>query len=108
MNENTNGSEPVEDYTPDIFSLLDEDGTEHHFELIDRVEHNELTYIAVVPHYSDPDQALKEEPILVIFRMGEPDEEGFETFDIVEDDEEHYEIGGIFATRLQELYDIEE
>lgn len=97
-----------EEYTPTILTLEDENGDSHQFEVVDEIEHNEERYIAVVPFYEDPEQALKEEPVLIIFRVGEPDEEGFETFDIVDDDEEYFEIGGIFSDRLQEMYDIEE
>lgn len=97
-----------EDYTPDIITLEDENGDEHQFEMIDQVEHNEETYIAVVPYFEDPTKGLEEDPTLIIFRIGEPDEEGLETFDIVDDDEEYFEVSGIFAQRLQDIYDIDE
>ncbi|MEG0019224.1 MAG: DUF1292 domain-containing protein [Oscillospiraceae bacterium] len=107
MQENPNIPEE-EDYNPTIITLVDEENNEHQFEMVDQIEHNEETYVAVVPYYEDPAKELEEEPVLIIFRVGEPDEEGLETFDIVDDDEEYYEISGIFATRLQDIFDIEE
>lgn len=108
MQENPNTIEETDDYVPTIITLIDEENTEHKFEMVDDIDHNEERYVAVVPYYDDPAKALEEEPVLIIFRIGEPDDEGLETFDIVDDDEEYYEISGIFATRLQEIYDIEE
>ncbi len=97
-----------EDYTPNILTLTDENNETHQFDVIDEVEHNEERYIAAVPYYEDEEQALKEEPVLLIFKIGEPDEEGLETYDIVDDDEEYYEVAGIFQTRLEEMFEIEE
>ena len=97
-----------EEYSPMILTLEDEDGENHQFEIVDEVDHNDQRYIAVVPYYEDPEKALEEEPILIIFRVGDSDEEGFDTFDIVDDDEEYLEVGGIFSQRLEEMYDIEE
>ncbi len=91
-----------------ILTLIDEDDSQHHFELIDEVEHNEERYIATVPYYEDEEEAMKQEPVLIIFRVGEVDEEGLETYDIVDDDEEYLEVGAIFSKRLQDIFDIEQ
>lgn len=106
--EDLNITEDLEEYNPTIITLVDEENNEHQFEMVDDIDHNEERYVAVVPYHEDPAKALEEEPVLIIFRIGEPDDEGLETFDIVDDDEEYYEISGIFATRLQEIYDFEE
>jgi len=97
-----------EDYNPTIISLTDENGEEFQFEIVDEIEHNEEHYLAVVEYFDDPQKALEAEPVLIIFRVGEPDADGLETFDIVDDDEEFFEIGGIFESRLREVFEIEE
>ena len=88
--------EDGEEYTPTIITLTDENGESFNFEivlrylneLIDEIEHNEEHYLAVVEYFDDPKKALEAEPYLIIFRVGDADEDGLETFDIVEDDEE--------------------
>ncbi|MEG1863304.1 MAG: DUF1292 domain-containing protein [Oscillospiraceae bacterium] len=105
---NLNSDTEDEDYSPTIITLTDENGEDFQFEVVDEIEHNEQRYLAVVEYFEDPAKALEEAPILVVFRVGEPDEEGFETFDIVDDDEEYFEVGGIFEERLSNIFDIEE
>ena len=97
-----------EEYSPTIITLTDENGDSFQFEIVDQIEHNEETYIAVVEYFEDPQKALEADPNLIIFRVGEDDEDGLETFDIVDDDEEFFEVGGIFETRLREVYNFEE
>ena len=100
--------EGEEDYSADIITLTDENGDTYQFEIIDQIEYNEDRYLAVVEMFDDPQKALEIEPVLIIFRVGEPDEDGLETFDVVDDDEEYFEVAGIFEQRLSEIYDIEE
>ena len=71
-------------------------------------DYNEEHYMAVVEMFDDPQKALETEPVLIIFRVGEPDEDGLDTFDVVDDDEEYFEVAGIFEQRLSEIYNIEE
>ena len=101
-------NEGEEDYSADIITLTDENGENYQFEIIDSIEYNEVRYMAVVEMFDDTDKALETEPVLIIFRVGEPDEDGFDTFDVVDDDEEYFEVAGIFEQRLSEYYDIEE
>ncbi len=100
--------EADEEYSPTIITLTDENGESFMFEVVDEIEHNEEHYLAVVEHFDDPQKALEAEPVLIIFRVGDADEDGLETFDIVDDDEEFFEVGGIFETRLREFYEFEE
>lgn len=93
------------DYTPDLITLLDEDGEEHEFEVIDATDHNDEHYLALVPYSSDPAAALEENAEMIIMRVG-VDEEGEEFLSIVDDDEELYQVGQVFAERLEEFFDI--
>ena len=73
-------------------------------EVIDELEHNGEHYTACLEYFDDPKKALEADPVLIIFRMGDPDEEGLNTFDVVDDDEEYLEIGRIFEKRFEENY----
>lgn len=97
-----------DDYSPTIITLTDENDETYQFEVVDEIDYNEEHYLAVVEHFDDPQKALEAEPVLIIFRVGDADEDGLETFDIVDDDEEFFEVGGIFETRLREIYEFEE
>lgn len=94
-----------EEYSPDILTVTDEEGTEHSFEVLDAIDHKEERYLAVVPVGGDEEEMLEEDLNLVIMKIVE--EDGEEFLDVVDDDEEFYEVGDIFAERLSDLYDID-
>ena len=94
-----------EDYSPDILTLTDEDGKEFSFEVIDAADFNDERYLAVVPYAEDSKEKLEEDASLIIMRVSE--EDGEEYLDVVDDDEELYEVSELFAHRLVELYDID-
>lgn len=93
------------DYTPDLITLQDEAGVEHECEVIDAADYNGEHYLAVVPYVADPEKMLEEDAQVVIMRTVE--ENGEEFLDIVDDDEELTAVSEVFASRLEELYDIE-
>lgn len=93
------------DYTPDLITLLDEDDVEHEFEVIDAVDYNDEHYLALVPYSADP-ASLEEDAEMLIMRV-DVDEENEEYLSIVDDDEELYNVGKVFAERLEEFFDIE-
>lgn len=97
--------EELDDYTPDLITLEDEDGVEHECEVIDSTDFNDEHYLAVVPYVADPEKMLEEDAQVVIMRVVE--ENGEEFLDIVDDDEELAAISEVFAARLEDLYDIE-
>ena len=41
--------EQLDDYSPDLITLTDEDGKEFSFEVIDAADYNDERYLAVVP-----------------------------------------------------------
>ena len=43
-------NEKMDDYTPDIITLEDEEGNEFSFEVIDAADYNDTRYLAVVPY----------------------------------------------------------
>lgn len=58
-----------------------------------------------MPYAEDSTEQLEEDANLIIMRVGE--EDGEEYLDVVDDDEELYEVSDMFARRLEELYDID-
>ena len=90
------------DYNPDIYTLSDENGEEHTFELLDTYEENGNTYYAMVPVYDDPKDSITGDAQLVVLKLEDP--EG-ETLVTVDDDEEYERIGNIFLDEDGEEYD---
>ena len=97
--------EMLEEATPDLLTLEDEDGKEVTFEVIDATEVNGTRYLSVIPYPEDP-ESLQEDAELILMRIG-TDEEG-EYMDIVDDDEELLTVGKVFEERLSAMYDIDD
>ena len=97
--------EMLEEATPDLLTLEDEDGKEVTFEVIDATEVNGTRYLAVIPYQEDP-ESLQEDTELILMRIG-TDDEG-EDMDIVDDDEELITVGKVFEERLRAMYDIDD
>ena len=97
--------EMLEEATPDLLTLEDEDGKEVTFEVIDATEVNGTRYLAVIPYQEDP-ESLQEDAELILMRIG-TDDEG-EYMDIVDDDEDLITVGKVFEERLRAMYDIDD
>lgn len=94
----------MEDYNPDIITVVDEDGQEHEFEVLDRIEtDDDKKYVAMIPVFNEADELLNDDGELIILRVIE-DEDG-NILEPIEDEEEFDEIGGIFKDRLGEYFD---
>ena len=98
-------SEPME-FGPDILTLVDEEGNEHEFEVVDSLEEGEQRYLALVPVMTE-DDLEQDDGELVILRAtaGEEDDEYLEPID---DEEEFNRISAIFVERLEEFYEFED
>ena len=94
-----------EEYNPDIVSVVDEDGKEHVFEELDRIETENGKYVALVPLYDEAEQMLDDDGELIILKVSE--ENGETYLEPIEDEKEFNEIGQIFEDRLADLYDID-
>ena len=90
-----------DNYTPEIFTLTDEEGNEHEFELMDVMEENGTVYYALVPYTEDPDAMIEEDTELVILKVGE--ENGEEFLATIDNDEEYERIGNIFIERISQM-----
>ena len=95
------------EYNPDIVSVVDEEGKEHVFEELDRIETDDGRYVALLPMYDDPQEMLDDSGELIILKV-EEDDDGDTYLCPIEDEDEWNEVGQAFEERLSDLFDIEE
>ncbi len=91
----------------DLYTLVDEDGNEKLFELIDVLEENGQVYFALIPHIENPEELLEGEVELVVL-CAKTDAEGNEILEPIESDEEYERIADLFIARLDEEADDED
>lgn len=92
-------------FTGDIVTVIDDDGTEHRFEELDRIETEDgRRYVALLPVYEDEEDILDEESgdVLILEVL---DEKGENYLVQIEDEDEFNKIGNIFEDRLIEKYE---
>ena len=93
-------------YMEDIVSVIDDDGVEHLFEEIDRVETEDGNrYVALLPIYDDETEILDDDGDVLILKVVEEDGETYLVQ--IEDEKEFNEIGNIIEDRLIEKYEAE-
>ena len=89
-------SDVLEDFGNDIVSVVDEDGKEHAFEELDRVDLPGGTYVALAPLVGEEDSEDDDE--LILLRLEEEDGEVY--LSILEDEAEFDAVGKVFSQRL--------
>lgn len=94
----------MNDMAADLYTLVDEDGVEQTFEMIDVMDVDDERYYALVPYYADPTKELEADTELVILKS-EEDENGEEILASIDNDEEYEKIGAMFLSRLNDMYD---
>ena len=93
-----------EGFGNDILTLVDEDGTEHEFEVVDSLVTDDNEYFALIP--TETAENLSSDDVeLVILKVVE--DNGEEFLEPIEDDDEFEEISEIFMDRLEEYYDFD-
>ncbi len=97
--------EELDDYGPDLVTVEDDDGVTHTFEKLDAIETDTGRYVALLPFYEDPAEAIQDDGELIILEVQE-DGDGNLLLPI-EDDELYDEIADIFEERLSEYYEID-
>lgn len=97
----------MDEYGEDIITVIDDDGQEHEFELLDSIETDDAKYIAVIPSYDSAEEMLEDSGELIILKVNE-DENGESILEPIEDDEEFDEIADTFKERLADVFDFED
>ena len=95
-----------EKYGNSLVSVLDDEGNEHQFELLDAIETDDGRYVALLPIYSEAEAALEDDGELVILEV--VTENGEDLLMPIEDDEVFEDIASAFEERLSEYYEINE
>lgn len=101
-------SEMDMDYERDLVTLMDEDGVEHEFEVVDSLEVDDEEYIALVPVFENPEDSLEDSGELVILKMVTDEETNEEYYEAIENEEEFTKIADLFMERLEDFFDFEE
>lgn len=94
------------EYSPDIYTLVDEEGVEQAFELLDVMDIEEDRYFALLPYYDDPQEAIEADGELVVLKAELVD--GEEMMATIDDDEEYQRIGNLFLERISEMFEDED
>ena len=95
-----------EEFNPDLVSVIDENGVEHVFEELDRIETDTAKYVALLPVYDEAEESIDDDGELIILKVCEEDGETY--LEPIEDDNEFNEVGKIFEERLSELFSFDE
>lgn len=95
----------MEDMEMDLLTLVDDEGNEHEFEILDAIETEEGCFYALLPTVTEPESALDAETYY-IFEVIE--ENGEEQLAEVEDDALLDKLAEIFEARFDELFEIED
>ena len=100
MSENNN-------FGNDIITLVDDDGKEYAFEVLDAIETDDGRYLAMLPYYTDAKEKLDDSGELVLVKSI-LDEDGEEYFEDIPDDDEYETVADLFISRLQDEFYIDE
>ena len=95
-----------EDFGTNIVSVLDDEGNEHQFELLDAIETDEGRYVALLPIYSEAEAAIEDDGELVILEV--VNDNGDDLLVPIEDDDLFESVAQAFEERLSEYYEINE
>ena len=93
------------DETPDLITLSDDEGNEFTLEVLDELDLDGNYYVAMLPVYDDPKDALEDSDPLVIMKQVEEDGDSF--FEEIIDENEFDRIAEIFTNRLSEIFDVQ-
>ena len=60
-----------DEYGADLVTVLDDEGNEHQFELLDAIETDDGRYVALLPVYDDADESVNDDGELIILEVAE-------------------------------------
>lgn len=102
MNRSNGNPDENVNYGNDFITLVDDDGVEREFEIVDSLVTENNEYFALIPTET-PENLASDDGELYILKVVE--DNGEEFLEPIEDDEEYEEISEIFIDRLEEIYD---
>ncbi|MGN0479812.1 MAG: DUF1292 domain-containing protein [Hominenteromicrobium sp.] len=98
--------ENEQDYEADLVVLLDDEGNEHEFEIIDEIENDDGYFMALIPTLRDTEDEVADADEYYIFEVVNVD--GEEQLSEVEDEELLDKLADIFESRYAQAMEEEE
>lgn len=98
--------ENEQDYEADLVVLLDDEGNEHEFEIIDEIENDDGYFMALIPTLRDAEGEIADADEYYIFEVVNVD--GEEQLSEVEDEELLDKLADIFESRYAQAMEEEE
>ena len=95
-----------DEFSADLITLIDDEGQEHEFEILDVIENDEGCFYALLPTFEDPHEQVESEGMYFIFEAIE--EDGEQQLAEVEDEELLNRLAAAFEEHFEEMYDDEE
>lgn len=95
--------ENKEEFGTNYITLVDDEGIEQEFEVVDSLEIDGEYYYAFVPVPDNAGDALEDSGELVILKALE--ENGEEILSTINDDDEYDRVGAIFLERISDLFE---
>lgn len=95
-----------DEYGAELITLVDEDGKEHEFEIVDMMDLHDERYVALVASYETAEEQLQDDGELVILKSVIDGEEEF--LEAIEDEAEFDEVAALFMERLEDEFDFTE
>lgn len=92
-----------QDFNPDIYTLVDEEGTEQTFELLDVMDLEDERYFALIPYFENPEELVEDEGELIVLKS-QMDENGEELMVTIDDDAEYQRVGNLFLEKLSDMF----
>ena len=92
----------MNEYTPELYELIDENGNKKNFEMLDAAEIDGVQYFAMILAIED-EEFLNDDGELVVLKAIE--DNGEEILASIDDDEEFEKVSQYFLKRLEELFE---
>ncbi len=88
----------------DLVTLTDDEGVEATYEMIDALEKDGATYVALLPYTESPEEQLDEDYQVLILKM--PAGTDDDTLVSIDNEAEFNEVWALFEDRLSDDYEI--
>lgn len=92
-----------DDYGADLLTLVDDEGKEHEFEILDVIDNEDGCFYALLPTFETPEEKVDAEGTYYIFEAIE--ENGEQQLAEIEDEALLEKLAAQFESRFEELYD---
>ncbi|MCR5206995.1 MAG: DUF1292 domain-containing protein [Eubacterium sp.] len=93
-------------YNPDIIGVTDEDGNELEFELLERYDTEDASYVAITEYRDDDEEIVDAAYEVIVLKVVEGDD-GNEYLEEIQDEIEYEQVSDILLKMVEEKFDVE-